>query len=88
MNSNRKKIAEINCEEAARRFNDFIDNYLKGIAREELTHHIENCKHCFDRMEFELLLKNKIASLAKVTEPASYEVKNKIDTILSKLNKR
>jgi len=85
MNALRKKINEINCEEAARRFNDFIDNYLKGTAKEELAHHIENCRHCFDRLEFEMLLKTKIASMAKETMPGNADVKNKISSILSKL---
>ena len=32
----KKKIATIDCDEAARRFNDFLDNYIKGKAREAL----------------------------------------------------
>ena len=63
---NKTKIPEpINCEEAASRFNDFMDNFLKGKAKEELVHHIAQCRHCFDRFEFEQLLKSKIHLLAE-----------------------
>ena len=55
----------INCEEAVARFNDFMDNYLRGKAREELVKHIGECKHCLERFEFEQVLKSKIHSLAK-----------------------
>ena len=84
MSSQKKKIAEINCEEAASRFNDFIDNYLKGKSKDELAHHIENCRHCFDRLEFELLLKTKVAAIAKESSDATEDIRSKIETILSK----
>ena len=87
MDAYQKIVSEINCEEAAKRFNDFIDNYLKGTAKDELEHHIENCRHCFDRLEFELMLKSRIASMRKETMPDDDNVKNKIHSILSKLPK-
>lgn len=53
----------IDCVEAVKRFNDFIDNYIEGKFREELVHHISACKHCFDRLEFEQKLKTKVRQL-------------------------
>ena len=55
----------INCDKAVARFNDFIDNYLKGKSCEELVKHIGECKHCFERLEFEQMLKSKVHQLAK-----------------------
>ena len=84
MKNPQKKVAPIDCDEAARRFNDFIDNYIKGKAKEELVHHIADCRHCFERIEFEQMLKAKIASLGKPKSANEKETKNIIKKILSK----
>ena len=65
MKTKKEKIKTINCEEAVARFNDFMDNYLKGKSREELISHISECRHCFERFEFEQMLKSKVHQLPK-----------------------
>lgn len=59
----KEEVNVINCEEAVARFNDFLDNYLKGKTRKELVKHISECQHCFERFEFEQLLKSKVRQL-------------------------
>ncbi len=85
MKNQERKINGVNCEEAVSRFNDFIDKYLKGIAREELQHHIDNCRHCFERVEFEKLLKAKIASLSSVNAVEENSANNSVNSILKKI---
>ena len=80
-----KQIKEINCEEAVSRFNDFIDKYLKGSAKDELQHHVNSCRHCFERIEFEKLLKSKVASLAAVDAVEEKSAKRSIENVLSKI---
>jgi len=65
MKQKKEKVNAINCEEVVTRFNDFMDNYLKGKSREELVNHISECRHCFERFEFEQLLKSKMHQLPK-----------------------
>jgi anti-sigma factor (TIGR02949 family) len=65
MKKNKKEIKPLNCEEAVTRFNDFMDNNLKGKSREELVKHISECRHCFERIEFEQLLKSKVRQISK-----------------------
>jgi hypothetical protein len=84
-NTQNKEITPIDCEEAARRFNDIIDNFIKGTAREELVQHLADCRHCFERIEFEQMLKTKISSLGKGTASNPETAKNQIDEILSKI---
>lgn len=83
MKVRKMKTAAINCEEAAKRFSDFIDNFLKGTAKDELVEHIAGCRHCFDRVEFEQILKSKVASLGKTTEKK--DAKKQLELILSKI---
>lgn len=59
------EVKTINCDEAVARFNDFMDNYLKGKARQELLGHISECQHCMERFEFEQLLKTKVHLLSE-----------------------
>lgn len=80
-----KQIAVIDCAEATKRFNDFLDNYLKGNAREELQQHISECQHCFDRLEFEQMLKARIGSLKANEKPLNPLTRKKIENILSRI---
>ena len=65
MKKKKTETKTINCEQAVTRFNDFMDNYLKGDARNELMNHISQCRHCFERFEFEQLLKSKVHQLSE-----------------------
>ena len=80
----KNKVNAINCEEAAKRFNDFIDHYIKGRRKDELTAHIESCRHCFERLEFEKMLKTKISETGKKTS-ASEDAMSKLGKIMSKI---
>jgi anti-sigma factor (TIGR02949 family) len=81
----KNKINNIDCQEAVKRFNTFIDNYLKGKAKEELLQHIDSCRHCFERLEFEQLLKRKINKVSKVSTVNEIKAKNNIARVLTKL---
>lgn len=78
------EVNVIDCKEAAKRFNDFMDNYLQGKSKEELVHHVANCRHCFDRLEFEQLLKAKIATVGLTSSINKKTAKKHIENILSK----
>lgn len=45
----------INCKETLSRFYEYLDSELSGIQAEEVKNHLEACRECFDRMEFERL---------------------------------
>jgi hypothetical protein len=82
MKKKNKEIQSINCEQAVARFNDFMDNYLKGKSRDELIHHFSDCRHCMERFEFEQLLKSKIHKLSHSDDPA---MKDKIEKLIASL---
>jgi hypothetical protein len=81
----KKEIIAIDCNEAVRRFNDFLDNYLKGKERKELMNHISTCRLCFDRLEFEQMLKAKIAILGSADAGDRQKAKKQVQKILSKI---
>ncbi|MBI5914543.1 MAG: hypothetical protein HY842_04140 [Bacteroidetes bacterium] len=83
MKKNKEAAKAINCEEAVMSFNDFIDNYLKGKARDELVKHISECRHCFERFEFEQLLKSKVHQLpmSKKNQPLISRIEKMIASL-------
>jgi anti-sigma factor (TIGR02949 family) len=76
------KSKTIACKQAVARFNDFLDNYLKGEAREELLLHISECKDCMERFEFEQLLKSKLHRLCDSDDTS---IKNRIEKLMLSL---
>jgi hypothetical protein len=82
MKKKNKGVESINCEQAVARFNDYMDNFLKGKAREELLKHFSECKDCMDRFEFEQLLKSKVHQLSGSDDPA---MKEKIEKLITSL---
>jgi anti-sigma factor (TIGR02949 family) len=71
----------INCNEALERIFDYVDNYLKEKPRIEFERHLETCRHCFDRIEFEKLLKSKIRSLQP--KAVSDRLRKRVDDLLN-----
>jgi Putative zinc-finger len=82
MKKKNKEVQSINCEQAVARFNDFMDNYLKGKTREELLKHLSECKDCMDRFEFEQLLKSKVHQLTTADDTA---MKERIEKLMASL---
>jgi mycothiol system anti-sigma-R factor len=59
----------IDCEEALRRLFEFLDAELHGEAQHEIELHLERCRSCFSRFEFERRLKGHIADLGSTPVP-------------------
>lgn len=53
----------ITCEEALRQLAAFLDDELHTGGRESVEHHLEACRSCFSRAEFERRLKTEIGKL-------------------------
>lgn len=82
MKKKNEQVQPINCEQAVARFNDFMDNYLRGKARNELLQHLSECKDCMERFEFEQLLKSKVHQFSAEEDPA---IKEKIEKLIASL---
>ncbi|MBI2429633.1 MAG: zf-HC2 domain-containing protein [Ignavibacteriales bacterium] len=82
MTKQRNFSQNISCEEAIQRIFPYIDDYLQGTSREELEHHLETCRHCFDRVEFEKLLKSRLRKLN--IQQKTNLLQKKIEAIIDK----
>ena len=58
-----KKVQPIDCEQALLKIFELIDHELHGDERKSMEQHLETCKSCFSRAEFERRLKAKLGGL-------------------------
>jgi mycothiol system anti-sigma-R factor len=59
----------IDCEEALRHLFDYMDAELADEQRREMENHLEQCRSCYSRIEFERRLKSHLAELGRADVP-------------------
>lgn len=81
--NNARAIKEINCIEALERIFDFIEQELDTTGCAGLLKHVEECRHCFSRLELERLLKSRLGHLK--TRMHSDSLHHRIDALLENI---
>ncbi len=66
-------IREIDCDEVMRQLFDFLDGEVDETAEHEIHHHIDECRSCFSRVEFERVLKERIRASKDEDLPESLQ---------------
>jgi len=61
----------LTCEQVLERILDFIDRELTDDEHRRLERHLETCRSCCSRVEFERRLKTRLTDLAREDAPAS-----------------
>jgi anti-sigma factor (TIGR02949 family) len=65
--------SRISCEQALRLLAEYLDGELSDLERHDVRHHLDTCRSCYSRVEFETRLRVEIASLARVPVPNQFE---------------
>ncbi len=76
----RRNKNKISCDEVLQRIFDFIDGELEQVFQDQMEQHLQDCRHCFDRLEFERLLKSRISGLE--TDDASEQLRKRIESLI------
>jgi anti-sigma factor (TIGR02949 family) len=63
----------MDCDEALRLLAAFLDGELPAEARTGVDRHLERCRSCFSRAEFERRLKAEIARLGREDVTSAFE---------------
>jgi len=63
----------INCEEALRLLATYLDDELDGASHETVEHHLQACRSCYSRAEFERRLKAEFEELRREPVPPGFE---------------
>ena len=61
----------IDCEEAISRLLEYLDGELDETGRSQVQRHIETCRGCFTRAEFERRLRQLVAETGSAPAPDS-----------------
>jgi anti-sigma factor (TIGR02949 family) len=77
-----KKTKTIGCEEALKHLLAYLDQEVGPAKRREMEHHIEICRSCFSRAEFEKQLKTQLQEAGRESVNASFE--KRIKTLLGR----
>lgn len=75
-------VKSISCNEAMSKLQAYLDNEVDWPGEEEIHHHIENCRECFSRTEFEKALRDKVEKLG--TERAPTDVQARLSAMIKK----
>lgn len=71
---------QIDCDQALRQVFAYLDRELGEREHAAMHEHLQTCKACFSRMEFERLLKGKVRGLR--AEKPTPEVEERIKALL------
>jgi mycothiol system anti-sigma-R factor len=74
-------VRVIDCEEALQRLFEYLDAELQGEPHREMEQHLERCRGCFSRVEFEKRLKAFCGQLGQ--EPAPPELEARIRKVFA-----
>ena len=68
---------KLECEQAIKMILEYLDKELPGNDQNAMDAHLETCRSCYSRMEFEKMLKGKVNSLPIQKAPDSLRDKIK-----------
>ena len=67
------EVRQISCEEALQHLYEHLDHALTAADAKEVEHHLETCRACFSRVEFEKRLKERLAAIGREQAPEALQ---------------
>lgn len=64
---------KIRCEEVIAHLLSYLDGEIDDAKRAQIDHHLEECRGCFSRAEFERALRDKMRQAGNTQPPASLQ---------------
>jgi mycothiol system anti-sigma-R factor len=62
---------QISCEDVIGKLLEYLDRELDADAERDVEHHLETCRACFTRAEFERRLRSRVAEAGAAKAPDS-----------------
>jgi mycothiol system anti-sigma-R factor len=73
----------MNCKESLQKIYEFLDGEMEKLPMHEIEKHLDNCRGCWDRFEFEKQLK-ELVKKSCCKETCTDALKKRIQAILEK----
>lgn len=64
-------VQSMTCEEVIEQLFDYLDRELDHEVSDRIDRHLERCRDCFSRAEFEKRLRSKVSEAVEVDAPDS-----------------
>ena len=64
---------QISCIEAMSKLQAYLDNEIGGPTEEDIDTHLDDCRECFSRAEFEKSLRKKVSEAAVRETPTDLQ---------------
>jgi anti-sigma factor (TIGR02949 family) len=68
---------KMRCEEVIEHLLDYLDGEINEVKRAQIDHHLEECRGCFSRAEFETALRKRIGQAGERQAPPTLEARIK-----------
>lgn len=81
-----KKVKTIGCEEALKHLLAYLDQEVGTGTHREVEHHLEICRTCFSRAEFERSLKTRLREAGRGPVRAAFE--KRIKTLFGRFDSK
>lgn len=75
-----RESKNIRCEEVVDQLLTFLDGEIEGERRSLIEQHLEECRGCCSRADFELALRNKVREVG--TKPSPPTLRKKIRQLI------
>jgi anti-sigma factor (TIGR02949 family) len=69
---------QIRCEEVINHLFEYLDGEIDAEKRRQISRHLEECRGCFSRAEFEKALRQKVKELGRQEPPRSLQRRLKV----------
>jgi len=63
----------IPCDQALRLLAEYLDDELSDLERHDVRHHLDTCRGCYSRAEFEQQLRAQLATLGRLRVRSEFE---------------
>jgi len=70
----------MDCADVMRQLFDYLDGEVETATHEEIHRHLDGCRSCFSRVEFEKALKERVRKAARSSAPDS--LKDRLDVLI------
>jgi anti-sigma factor (TIGR02949 family) len=72
----------ITCIEAMSKLQAYLDNEVGGPTEQDIDHHLDNCRECFSRSEFETALRKKVVQISATKTPQ--DIQQRLTSLIKK----
>ncbi len=76
---------QLRCEDVIRQIYDYLDRELDDGTRAAIDHHLDRCRECYSRAEFERRLRKRVADTCTAEVPDG--LRERIEALLDRFGR-